>query len=67
MELKRLIRSVFAGALAFGATAAADVVVHIGPPHVVVETRPRPPSHNHVWVQGYHNYDGRGYVWVPGR
>jgi hypothetical protein len=66
MVLKRLIGLVFAGALAFSA-AAADVVVRIRPPHAVSERRTRPPSRNHVWVSGYHRWDGNGYAWTPGR
>ena len=55
-------------AIAFsGAMFAADVVVRVAPPHAVVETRGPRPGHDHVWVQGYHKWDGRGYVWAPGR
>ena len=48
MVLTRLIGVVFAGALIFSATAAADVVVRIRPPHVLVEQRPSRPSRDHV-------------------
>jgi hypothetical protein len=66
MLLKRLIvGSVFAGALAF--TAAAEVVVRIGPPHAVYERRTLRPSRNHEWVSGYHRWDGNAYAWSPGR
>jgi hypothetical protein len=66
MVLKRLIGLVFAGALAFSA-AAADIVIRIGPPRMVVQRRGPPPSRNHVWVQGYQNWDGQSHVWVAGR
>jgi hypothetical protein len=66
MVLKRLIGLVFTGALAFSASAA-DVMVRIGPPHAVRERRPPPPSRNHVWVSGYHRWDGNAYAWAPGR
>ena len=66
MGLKRLIGLVFAGALAFSA-AAADIVIRIAPPHAVIERRPPPPDRNHVWVSGYHRWDGNAYVWTPGR
>ena len=66
MVLKRVIGLVFAGALAFSAVAA-DVVVRIAPPRMVVERRGPPPSRNHVWISGYHNWDGQRYVWVQGR
>jgi hypothetical protein len=66
MRLKRVIGLVFAGALAFSAVAA-DVVVRIAPPRMVVERRGPRPSRNHVWISGYHNWDGQHYMWVSGR
>jgi hypothetical protein len=42
MFYNRLIGLMFAGALAFSA-AAADVVVRIAPPRVVIERRPPAP------------------------
>lgn len=67
MFSKRLIGLVFAGALALSAPAAAEVVVRIRPPRVLVERRPVRPSREHIWVSGYHRWDGRAYVWTPGR
>jgi hypothetical protein len=49
------------------ADAGARVYVRVGPPKAVVETRVVAPSARHVWVAGYHRWDGRAYVWVPGR
>ena len=66
MVLKRVIGLVFAGALAFSATAA-DIVVRIAPPRVHVEKRGRAPSRQHVWVSGYQRWDGNAYGWTPGR
>jgi hypothetical protein len=66
MLLNRFIGVVFAGMLAVGAMAA-DVVVRIGPPRPLVERRGPPPGRNYVWVSGYHRWDGRSHVWVPGR
>jgi len=66
MVFKRLIGLVFAGALAFSAVAA-DIVVKIAPPRVVVEKRPPAPSRGHVWIAGYQRWDGNAYVWTPGR
>ncbi len=56
-------------ALAPGARAGADerIYVRIGPPRAVVETRIVRPSPRHVWIAGYHRWDGNAYVWVPGR
>ena len=66
MILKRVIGLVFAGGLAFSALAA-DFVIRIAPPRMVVEKRGPPPSRNHVWVKGYQNWDYDHYVWVQGR
>jgi hypothetical protein len=48
------------------APAAPRIYVRIPPPPLVVETRPAAPGPRHVWVEGYHRWDGRGYVWAPG-
>jgi hypothetical protein len=66
MLKKLLIGSTF-GLLLSAGTLCAEVVVKIGPPAAIVETRPAAPSPNHVWIAGYHNWDGHAYVWVPGR
>jgi hypothetical protein len=66
MVLKPLIGLVFAGALVFNA-AAADIVVRIAPPRMVIQKRDHRPGRGYVWVRGYHNYDGQRYAWVPGR
>jgi hypothetical protein len=66
MLSKRLIGLIFAGAMAFTCTAA-DIVVRIAPPRVLVERRSPPPSRNHVWIAGYQRWDGHAYVWTAGR
>jgi hypothetical protein len=68
MFLKRLIGLVFAGVLVFSA-ASAQIVVRIGPPRAQYERRAPRPSRNHVWVSGYHRWDGNSnaYAWTPGR
>ena len=65
--LRRLLGLAFVGSLAPTTPLAAEVIVKVRPPHVVVERHPAPPSRNHVWISGYHRWDGRTYVWVPGR
>src|SRR5438477_11907896 len=45
---------------------ATEVIVRVAPPRPIIERRIAPPSHRHVWVSGYHNWNGRSYVWVPG-
>jgi hypothetical protein len=49
------------------ALAGARVYVRIGPPAPIVEVRPGAPSPRHLWIPGYHRWDGRAHVWVPGR
>jgi hypothetical protein len=49
------------------ARAAVHVYVGAAPPPVVVEVRPRVPGTGYVWIGGFHRWDGRAYVWVPGR
>ena len=46
--------------------APRRVYVRIQPPVLVEEVRPAAPSPRHVWVGGYHRWDGRTYVWTPG-
>jgi len=66
MFRKSLMGFVFASALAFSA-AGAEVVIRVAPPREIVETRVPAPSRGHVWIAGYHRWDGHAYVWVPGR
>src|SRR5262249_57527661 len=49
------------------ANGSTRVYVRVGPPAPVVEVRPVAPGPRYVWVDGYHRWDGRAYVWVPGR
>jgi len=49
------------------ATPASRVYVRIGPPAPVVEVRSVAPGPHFVWIAGYHRWDGRRYLWVPGR
>jgi hypothetical protein len=63
-------RLLFGTLIAFGLAfqgSAQEVVVKEKPPHVLVEKRPVRPGPEHVWVAGYHRWDGHAYVWVPGR
>jgi WXXGXW repeat (2 copies) len=55
--------------LAPASPAAADtrVYVRVNPPRAIVETRGVRPSRQHVWIAGFHRWDGRAYAWVPGR
>src|SRR5262245_53517502 len=55
--------------LALPQSVHAGVRVYVGvpPPPVIVETVPVLPSPRHVWIHGYHRWDGGAYVWVPGQ
>ena len=72
MTGKRLFCSLLAGALltaalAPPAAAAVRVYVNVAPPPLRVEARVAAPGPHHVWIAGYHRWDGNAYVWVPGR
>ena len=66
---KQLLTSTCALFLAVGvANAGAQIRITIAPPHHAVERVPPPPPEHRDWVwhAGYHRWDGRAYVWVPG-
>jgi len=67
-KLPRRLAAAVAGLL-LSALVAADtrVYVAVDPPPLIVESRPAAPGPHHVWIGGYHRWDGRAYVWVPGR
>ena len=68
MNLKHTLLLATSTILLTVASAHAQVVVRIGPPPRPVERVPPPPPEHRdfVWVAGYHRWDGREYVWVPG-
>ncbi|QHN04497.1 hypothetical protein FTO74_14855 [Granulicella sp. WH15] len=66
---KLLLTAVCAAFLTAGSVAAeAQIAVRIGPPARPVERIPPPPREHRDWAwrAGYHRWDGRRYVWVPG-
>jgi len=65
--LKKLIIGSAFGLLLSAGTMLAEVIVRVGPPAPIVEVRPARPAPGHVWIAGYHRWDGNAYVWVPGR
>jgi hypothetical protein len=67
MLKKLMISSAFGLLLTAGAAMCAEVIVKVGPPAAIVETRPARPGANFVWIGGYHRWDGSAYAWVPGR
>ena len=66
MFRKTLIGFALSGVLAVSGFAA-EVIVRVAPPRPVYETRGPMPGRGYVWINGYHRWDGRAHVWVPGR
>ncbi|HEY3202745.1 MAG TPA: YXWGXW repeat-containing protein [Thermoanaerobaculia bacterium] len=52
---------------AIPAGALPRIYVRIAPPTPPAEVRVVAPGPGHVWIGGYHRWDGRAYIWVPGR
>jgi hypothetical protein len=63
---KLFLTALFGIALGIG-SAHAEIVVRIRPPVTIVEHRTVSPSRRHVWISGYHRWDGHAYVWESGR
>jgi hypothetical protein len=40
--------------------------IQIAPPPPPRERPGPPPEPGFVWINGYQNWDGRGYAWIPG-
>jgi hypothetical protein len=65
--MRKFVLSALLGAAFCIGSLQAEVVVSVRPPRLIVEHRPSRPSARHVWVTGYHRWDGHAYVWEPGR
>ena len=59
-----LAAAALAAFLSSTAAQAAVVYVKVAPPAPIVEVRTVAPSAGHVWIAGYHRWDGAAYVWV---
>ncbi|MGA2147852.1 MAG: hypothetical protein ABSH49_23130 [Bryobacteraceae bacterium] len=64
---KLLLTTVIGFAVGIGSAQAAEIVIRLRPPISIREHRTVAPSRRHVWIAGYHRWDGGGYVWEPGR
>ena len=62
-----IVAAVLGGVLAASPALAAPVYVRVAPPAPITEVRVVAPSHKHVWIGGFHRWDGNAYVWTPGR
>ena len=51
---------------ACGTNFQAAVYVPERPPRAIVEVRETSPGPDHAWIQGYYQWSGHSYVWVPG-
>ncbi|HKC25682.1 MAG TPA: hypothetical protein VKF32_13110 [Thermoanaerobaculia bacterium] len=49
------------------ASARVRVYVNVAPPAPIVEVHPAAPGPRHIWIDGYHAWNGTAYVWTPGR
>jgi hypothetical protein len=65
--VKKFLPTLLLAAALLPAASFAQVVVRVGPPAPIVETRGPAPGPNFEWIAGYHRWDGAHYVWVPGR
>jgi WXXGXW repeat (2 copies) len=62
-----LVASLAASTACAAAAPRGRVYVRVGPPAPIVERRIVAPGPGYVWISGYHTWDSRAYVWVPGR
>src|SRR5580765_5946342 len=65
-EMRNLVLTALFG-IALGIPAHAEIVIKLRPPVSVREHRSVRPSRDHVWVNGYHHWDGKAYGWQAGR
>lgn len=64
---KIIVSTLFGLGLLMGSAYGDEVIIRTRPPHAIVEHRAVRPSRDHIWIGGYHRWDGNAYVWVPGR
>lgn len=64
---RAFLLSVLAASLLLPLSAAAQVVVRVAPPPVVVERPVRAPGPRYVWTGGYYRWTRGRYIWMPGR
>ena len=66
--MRRLLLTTLIGiAVGIGTAQAAEIVIRLRPPVSIHERRTVRPSPRHVWIGGYHRYEGNAYVWTQGR
>jgi opacity protein-like surface antigen len=65
--MKKIALAVLLALILVPAASFAQVVIRVGPPAPIVETRGPRPDRGYVWIGGYHRYEGGQYIWTPGR
>ena len=65
--MRNLILGALFGAVLVAVPAHAEIVIKLRPPVSIREHRTARPTPNHVWVNGYHHWDGNAYKWQAGR
>jgi opacity protein-like surface antigen len=65
--IKKFAMAVLLALVLVPAASFAQVVIRVGPPAPIIETRGAPPDRGYVWINGYHRYEGGQYVWTAGR
>ena len=66
-EARKLLLTALLGIGVGIGSLQAQAVIRVGPPRPLVEVRGIRPSPAHVWVGGYHRWDGNAYAWNAGR
>jgi hypothetical protein len=64
---KLLLTTLIGIAVGIASAQAAEIVIKLRPPISIHEHRTIRPSPRHVWIGGYHRWDGNAYVWTQGR
>ncbi|HUI43541.1 MAG TPA: YXWGXW repeat-containing protein [Terriglobia bacterium] len=65
---KKFYMLLFAVLMTAGLASAQQVVIRVAPPRPEHVGRiGRAPGPGFVWIEGYHEWRGNAYVWVPGR
>ena len=59
--------AVLAGTLMASSALAARIYVKVAPPAPITEVRVAAPGPGHIWIPGFHRWDGKAYIWTAGR
>jgi hypothetical protein len=65
--MRKLFLTALLGIALGAGPSRAEIVVKLRPPISIHEHKTVRPGPRHVWVAGYHRWDGKAYVWERGR